>query len=153
MSAAKRRALKEGELLERYLRGRGQKMTLPRLTVLKAFLGTERHVTAEELFAVARRLDPAIGQATVFRTIKLLADAGIARETGTAGGAKSYEHSFRHAHHDHLVCIRCGKVVEFHEDGLERLQERVYRRNGYEPIGHRLELQGLCPACASETLS
>jgi Fur family transcriptional regulator, ferric uptake regulator len=145
--AVRQRVLREGEVLESYLRGQGQKMTLPRLTVLKAFLGVESHVTAEELLAVSRRLNPRIGQATVFRTVKLLADAGIARETGTAGGGKSYEHAFGHAHHDHLVCIRCGKVVEFQDDGLERIQERVYRRHGYEPIGHRLELQGLCPSC------
>jgi Fur family ferric uptake transcriptional regulator len=148
MGDMKRQALKEGAVLDRYLRDRGQKMTLPRQTVLKAFLGIESHVTAEELLAVARRLNPTIGQATVFRTIKLLTEAGIAREAVTVEGGKRYEHAYGHAHHDHLVCIRCGKVVEFQDGDLERLQERVYHRNGYEPIGHRLELQGLCRACA-----
>jgi Fur family transcriptional regulator, ferric uptake regulator len=148
MTAERHQAIKEGEVLERWLRDRGLKMTRPRLTVLKAFLGVRSHVTAEELLAVARRLDPEIGQATVFRTIRLLAEAGIAREAHSAGGGRRYEHAYGHAHHDHLVCIRCGEVREFTEPELERIQERVYRRHGYQPVGHRLELQGLCPACA-----
>jgi Fur family transcriptional regulator, ferric uptake regulator len=150
MGGTAKDVMKEGEVLERYLRGRGLKLTLPRLTVLKAFLGVESHVTADELLAVARRLDPRIGQATVFRTIRLLAEAGIAREAGSAEGGRRYEHAYGHAHHDHLVCIGCGEVREFTEAELERMQERIFRNFGYRPIGHRLELQGLCPACADK---
>ncbi len=142
------RERREQTALAGYLKDRGQKMTRPRRTVLDAFLRIESHVSAEDLLAAVRRVDPAIGQATVFRTIRLLADAGIAREARTTDGARQYEHAFGHAHHDHLVCIRCGKVLEFQDDELERLQERVYRRHGYEPSGHRMELQGVCPSCA-----
>ena len=138
----------ESSVLESYLKERGQKMTGPRRTVLRAFLSLERHVTAEDLRAAARRLDPGIGQATVFRTVKLLVEAGLAREARQADGGRQYEHAYRHEHHDHLVCVDCGKVVEFRDEALERAQDAVYRAKGFAPGGHRLELWGRCPACS-----
>jgi Fur family ferric uptake transcriptional regulator len=137
-------------VLEAYLREHGQKLTGPRETVLDAFLQIERHVTADELFSAARRIDPTIGQATVFRTIKLLAEAGLAREACPDEGARRYEHAFRHAHHDHLICLGCGAVVEFRNLAIEKAQKEIYQAHGYTPSGHRLELQGYCPACARE---
>jgi Fur family transcriptional regulator, ferric uptake regulator len=137
-------------ILEDYLRERGQKMTRPRETVLEAFLKLERHVTAEELFAAAQRLDPSIGQATVFRTIKLLADAGLAREACPDEGARRYEHSYKHEHHDHLVCLGCGAIVEFKDPAIERAQDAIYVKYGYRPSNHRLELEGYCPVCAKK---
>jgi Fur family transcriptional regulator, ferric uptake regulator len=138
----------EDEVFENYLKGEGLKMTDPRRTVLEAFLGIERHVSAEGLYDAVRKGDPGIGQATVFRTVKLLVAAGIAREAGTSGGMRQYEHAFRHPHHDHLICERCGKLVEFESQPLEKAQNAVYAANGYSPTGHRLELFGVCPACA-----
>ncbi len=142
-------SVEERRVLEDYLRDRGLKMTLSRETVLDAFLRLERHVTAEELLAAARRLDPSIGQATVFRTIKLLAEAGLAREAVPDEGARRYEHAYRHDHHDHLVCASCGKIVEFRDEAIERAQEAVYRRHGFRPGDHILELKGECPACSA----
>jgi len=137
----------EKRILEAYLHERGQKMTVPRETVLDAFLRFESHVTAEELLKAARRIDPRIGHATVFRTIKLLADAGLARGACPDEGARRFEHAYRHAHHDHLVCVSCGAVVEFRDAAIEKAQDEIYRGHGYEPSGHRLELQGYCPSC------
>ncbi len=139
----------ENSVLEDYLKYRGQKMTAARKTVLKAFLEIERHTTAEELYEAARNLDPGIGQATVFRTIKLLAEAGLAREACRDDGAKQYEHAWRHDHHDHLVCVECGRLVEFSDAAIERAQEAIYRANGFSPSGHRLELLGRCADCSS----
>jgi Fur family transcriptional regulator, ferric uptake regulator len=142
------RTLTEEEgVLRDYLEERGLKMTRSRSLVLRAFLRLERHVTAEELFKAARRLDPSVGQATVFRTMKLLVGSGLARETVSDSGARHYEHSFRHEHHDHLVCLGCGKVVEFSDPGIEQAQLSVYSAYGFEPGPHRLELSGLCPSC------
>ena len=114
----------ERKILEAYLRERGQKMTGPRETVLDAFLRLESHVTAEELLSAARRIDPTIGHATVFRTIKLFAEAGLARGACPDEGARRFEHAYRHAHHDHLICVGCGAVVEFHDEALEKAQKR-----------------------------
>ena len=140
----------ERKVLEAYLRKRGQKMTGPRETVLDAFLRLEKHVTAEELLSAARRIDPTIGQATVFRTIKLFADAGLARGACPDEGARRFEHAYRHAHHDHLICVGCGAVVEFHGRAIEKAQEAIYRAHGYTPSGHKLELKGYCPSCAKK---
>lgn len=138
----------EAAILERYISEEGLRMTGPRKVVLEAFLGAERHVTAEELHALARRGDPGIGQATVFRAMKLFVAAGLAREARRSDGGMQYEHAWRHEHHDHLVCVSCGLVVEFVDPGIERAQEAVYARHGFVPGAHRMELSGTCPACA-----
>lgn len=140
----------ERAILERYLKSRGLKMTRARETVLTAFLGLESHVSAESVYEAARNIDPGIGQATVFRTIKLLVEAGLAREASRDDGARHYEHAWNHAHHDHLRCVSCGAVVEFADTNIERAQDAVYRRYGFRSTGHRLELFGLCPACSGK---
>jgi Fur family ferric uptake transcriptional regulator len=145
-------AQEERHTLEAWLRERGQKMTATRETVLKAFLDIEGHVTAETLVAAAKRLDPGIGQATVFRTVRLLAEAGLAREACQDDGARTYEHAFRHSHHDHLRCAGCGSIVEFCDPAIERAQESIFKKNGFTPTGHRMELLGLCPACSAASL-
>lgn len=140
----------ERTALQSWLRDRGQKMTSTRETVLRAFLEIEGHVTAEALLAAARRIDPGIGQATVFRTVRLLADAGLAREACQDDGARTYEHAFHHSHHDHLRCVRCGRIVEFCDPGIEKAQEAVFSRHGFTATGHRMELLGICPDCGEE---
>ena len=142
----------ERRVFEGYLRSRGLKMTSARETVLAAFLNTEGHMSAEELFDTARKIDPGLGQATVFRTLKLLADSGLARDACQDEGPRRYEHSYHHAHHDHLLCTGCGKIVEFFDQGIEKAQEEVFRRFGFEPRGHSMELRGLCPECRSEAV-
>ena len=138
----------ERRVLEQYLRDRGLKMTGQRETVLEAFLKLERHVSAEELLSAVRKIDPSIGQATVFRSIKLFSDAGLAREACSDDGMRRYEHAYRHEHHDHLVCLGCGAVVEFNDPAIEKAQDAIYRKHGYKQAGHQLELRGYCPACA-----
>lgn len=134
--------------LEAYLKERGQKVTKARKAVLRAFMELEGHVTADSLFAAAKKIDPGIGQATVFRTVKLLAEAGLAREACQDEGARTYEHAFRHSHHDHLRCERCGTIVEFYDKTIESAQEVVFKQYGFVAIGHKMELTGLCADCA-----
>jgi len=138
----------ERALLERYLKERGLKVTKAREAVLSAFLGLESHVSADAIYEATKKIDPGIGQATVFRTIKLLADAGLAREACMDEGVRQYEHAFNHAHHDHLTCVVCGRLVEFVDPEIERAQEAVYRAHGFKSSGHRLQLYGICPTCA-----
>lgn len=140
-------AIAEREALVEYLRDHGLRMTREREVVLAAFVGLERHVTAEELLPEVKKIDPGIGQATVFRTIKLLAEAGLARKACQDEGAISYEHAFHHAHHDHLICLGCSKVIEFKDDAIEKAQDEIYKKHGFRPADHRLELKGYCPKC------
>jgi len=133
--------------LEGYLRGKGQKMTGPRRTVLGVFLGIERHITAEGLLEAVRKVDPSIGQATVFRTVKLFEEAGLARSACRDEGPRRFEHAYKHEHHDHLICSECGAIVEFADEAIERAQEAIYGKYGFEARDHRLELRGVCPSC------
>jgi len=135
-------------LFEQFLRSRGLKMTLPRETVLHAFLKTKGHVSADDIFAATRRLDPGIGQATVFRTVKLLSEAGLARDACQDEGPRRYEHAYHHAHHDHLLCVRCGKIIEFCDPAIEKAQDAIFAQHGFRAIGHVMELKGLCADCA-----
>lgn len=139
----------ERQVLEHYLKERGLKMTKARLLILEAFLAMESHVTAERLYEAVHKLDDGIGQATVFRNIRLFTDAGLAREACRDDGPRQYEHAWRHAHHDHLSCIQCGAVIEFVDGAIETAQQAVYKKYGYVPSGHRMELFGLCPDCAA----
>jgi Fur family transcriptional regulator, ferric uptake regulator len=139
----------EYKVMEQFLRSKGQKVTKTRKTVLEAFLKLEGHVTTDLLLAEAKKQDPGIGQATVFRTVKLLSDAGLAREACQDDGAKTYEHAFHHHHHDHLRCERCGKLVEFYDKTIEKAQEAIFQRYGFAPLGHKMELIGLCADCAA----
>ncbi len=132
---------------ETYLHARGQKMTRPREIILRAFLQTEGHMTTEDILREARRIDPGIGQATVFRTIRLIADAGLAREACMEDGARTFEHLANHPHHDHLVCVRCGQVIEFYSPEIEQAQRLVFLYYSFLPKGHTMELFGLCPQC------
>lgn len=140
----------ERTLFEGYLRTRNLKMTSPRETVLKAFLENEGHLSADDILAAARALDPGIGQATVFRTVKLLADAGLARDACQDDGPRRYEHAYHHSHHDHLLCVRCGKIIEFCDPAIEKAQDKIFRANGFKAMGHTMELKGLCAECSGE---
>ena len=141
----------EYEVFNQYLRERGLKMTTPREKVLQAFLEHEGHLSTDDVLAASRKLDPSIGQATVFRTMKLLEDAGLARDASQDNGPKKYEHAFRHAHHDHLLCTKCGRVVEFYDPQIEKAQKRIFAKFGFTETGHWMELHGLCPECARQS--
>lgn len=138
----------EQRLFEIYLRNKGLKMTSTRETVLQAFLRSEGHLSAEDLLAAAKRIDPGLGQATVFRTLKLLADAGLAQDACKDEGPRRYEHVYKHSHHDHLVCVGCGRLIEFCHPQIEKAQNEIFKEFGFRATGHRLELRGLCADCA-----
>lgn len=130
-----------------HLARKGLKHSARREAVLAAFLDIEGHVSAEELFSMARKTNPSIGLATVYRTLSLICEGGLARALTFEDGTTRYEHAYEHAHHDHLVCTQCGRVVEVVDAEIERLQERLFRAHGFHPQRHRMDLYGLCGAC------
>lgn len=131
--------------LEAYLGRHGLKHTRQREAILSAFLGSKGHVTSEDLCEMVRRDHPDIGAATVYRTLKLFCDAEIANAIHFRGGVTLYEH--QRTHHDHLICVGCGDVVEFESDTIEKTQQEVARSHGYLLTNHRHDLYGYCPAC------
>lgn len=130
-----------------FLAEKGLKSTRQRDIILDEFLKVGAHLSTEELYLRLRKKHPAIGYATVYRTLRLFAECGIAEARHFGDGQTRYESSDTDEHHDHLICTRCGKIVEFEEPQIEKLQEKVAKANGFTIERHRLELYGLCPDC------
>lgn len=137
------------EVFMDYLRDNSLSMTPQRAVIVNAFLNQEGHFSAEDLFSIVRKSDAAIGLATVYRTLKLLTESGLADAFDPGSGVLLYEHSYGHRHHDHLICTRCNRKVEIVDGEIERRQEEVARENGFELNSHRMLLYGLCPECMS----
>jgi Fur family ferric uptake transcriptional regulator len=133
--------------LTKYLAGQGLKSTGQRDTILKIFVSAGRHVSAEELYALVKKSHAGIGFATVYRTLKLLAEAGMAEERRFEDGFTRYEFKATERHHDHLICTRCGVIVEFENEQIESLQQEVAKKNGFDVGSHKLEIYGLCSSC------
>ena len=135
------------EEFERFIAAKGLRHTQQRQQILEAFLATERHVSAQDLFEIVRKKYRGIGYATVARTLKLLEESGICGQVDFGDGVQRYEHKYGHEHHDHLICIRCGRFVEIHSVELEKLQQKLVNKFGYTQERHKLDIFGFCPAC------
>jgi len=122
------------------------KMTPQRRHILEVFLGQNGHVTSEELYELVKKSYKTIGQATVYRTLKLLSGSGLAKEVDFGDGVTRYE-LHGQDHHDHLICERCGRNEEVLDETIEKLQEEVAKRHGFTLTRHKMYLYGLCPDC------
>ena len=128
-----------------YLAKKGLKSTRQRDVIAEKFFSAPGHLSIEALLALAREDHPRVGYATVYRTLKLLTECGLAAERRFGEGHTMYETAGDTEHHDHLICLECGYVLEFHNEDIEREQERVARSFGFNVIRHKHELYGLCP--------
>ncbi|WP_374689083.1 Fur family transcriptional regulator [Promineifilum sp.] len=138
--------MSDATALEAALTGRGYRLTAARRAILAALAGSGGHVTADDLAALVHRRAPRIGRMTVYRTLDLLCDLGLLRPVYQGSGAAHYI-LMEDGHHHHLVCSRCGRVVEFDECALGELTEAVARRFGFRVEGHLLEFYGRCIDC------
>jgi Fur family transcriptional regulator, ferric uptake regulator len=129
-----------------YLSKKGLKSTKQRDTIVREFFKKHQHLTVEELWGRVRQQDPGIGYATVYRTLKLLTESGLALKREFGGGQARFEHITDH-HHDHLICMDCGDIIEFENDEIEHLQEKVCRKHGFRLVHHKMELYGYCAKC------
>jgi len=136
----------ELKALAAYLEKNHLKHTKQRELILNVFLDARRHLTSEDLYLSVRKQYPNIGYTTVYRTMKLLVEAALATERQCDDGITRYENE--HEHHDHLVCIRCGKLVEFECEIIENAQDEIAKRQGFQIVRHRHELYGHCADCA-----
>jgi Fur family transcriptional regulator, ferric uptake regulator len=135
-----------GQRFLKLLKQRGMKQTAQREEIVKQFVRMDGHVSAEELYDRLRETHPGIGFSTVYRTLNLLADCGMARRVSFGDGRTRFDTNVSD-HHDHLVCEACGNTVEFSNSEVERIQDDVAAAHGFEIHHHRLELYGLCPDC------
>jgi Fur family ferric uptake transcriptional regulator len=138
---------KEKEIFFEHLRRAGFKKTTQRELILEVFLRTEGHLSAEDLYNIVKVDDPTVGFTTVYRTLKLLVECGLAREERLSDTHTRYEHLYNHQHHDHMICMDCGVSIEFFNDDIEALQDSASEQLGFKVLDHKLQIYGLCSAC------
>ncbi|MFO0549449.1 MAG: transcriptional repressor [Polyangiaceae bacterium] len=136
------------ERLDAYMAKKHLRSTSQRRIIVDTFFKGESHVSIEDLLRDVRAQDRGIGYATVYRTLKLLAECGVASERRFGDGLSRYELAdAEDDHHDHLICTTCGKITEFEEPKIERLQEQIAARHGFRVTSHRHEMYGVCASC------
>jgi len=130
-----------------YLQTNGLKRSQQRTRILEAFLSMPEHLTAEDLHRRVSAVDEGIGLATVYRTLRLFCDAGLAKQRHFQEGRSRFEQAFDHDHHDHLICLGCDRIVEFECAEIEALQVQMAEGHGFSLTRHRLDLYGYCADC------
>lgn len=130
-----------------YLKSKNMNMTAQRRAILDRFLDCGSHLTSEELYEKVRETDPGVGHATVFRTLKLLEESGVARLVRFKDGLMRYECALGREHHDHMVCDECGKEFEVSAPELNALLKKLAEREEFQLTGHTTYLSGICAGC------
>lgn len=131
---------------EEFLKSRGYKVTSQRIAVFNEILSTDGHFEIEEIYRRLRRKGEEVSRATVYRTVKLMLEGGFIRDTATDEKHPHYEKASA-GFHGHLVCLRCGKVVEFQISEVETLQRELSERFGFRFISGKFEIHGICKGC------
>jgi len=133
--------------LQSYMDKKGLRSTAQRRLVTDVFFESEGHLSIEDLLAEVRHIDAKVGYATVYRTLKLLKECGLAYERHFGDGVSRYEVARDDEHHDHLICVECKRIVEFEDDRIEQLQEELAASHGFVLRRHKHELYGICADC------
>jgi len=136
------------ENFENYLSQEGLKFSEKRAAVVDLFLKEDHHFSVEQLYEKIRRSKPGVSYSTVYRALRLLVKAGLATQRQFEGGSVRFEPVHPREHHDHLVCIKCWRVIEFKNLKIEKLQRQVGEKNNFKVIRHKFELYGYCENCA-----
>ena len=137
-------------LFKSRISGKGLKATKQREEILDVFLNSSGHKKLGQIYAQVAKVNPKIGYTTVYRTLKLFTRLGLAAQRKFADGETQYEPTEGKSHHDHLICLECGKIIEFKDEALETLQNGIAQRYRFEILHHRMELYGRCADCKSK---
>lgn len=134
---------------ETFLRERSLRLTMQRRRILERVFETHQHFTADTLYGWLKgKKGTAVSRATVYRTLGLLVEGGFLESLDTGQGELLYEHVLGHRHHDHMVCLACGRIEEFYDERIEELQRKACDHRGFAMISHNLRLFGYCSSCA-----
>jgi Fur family ferric uptake transcriptional regulator len=133
--------------LEDYLRREGHRVTPERFEVLDAVMAASGHFDADELFLNLKKSGSKVSRATVYNTLDILETCELVFKTRLKDHGSRYEKAFGRTHHDHLVCVQCGKIVEFTDDNIERSQEAVAKKFKFKLVSHSHQIFGVCPDC------
>lgn len=135
------------DYFKRYLKQEKLKLTRQRTAIAQMFLAKKGHICIDELYYTLRKKYPQIGHTTVYRTIKLLKNAKIAAEVNFTGKRKRFEQALDRKHHDHFICQKCGKVIEFFDPELEEKQEKLCKKYKFKSDRHQMQIFGICAKC------
>ncbi len=134
-------------IFREFLRDRGLKYTPERKKLLRAVLSTEEHFEAEQLLISIRQQGTRVAKATIYRTLPLLVQCGIIKQVQFGDNLARYEHTFGEDPHDHMVCQRCRRIIEFDSGDVVRLRTVLAARHKFHSTGHRFQITGLCWDC------
>jgi Fur family ferric uptake transcriptional regulator len=137
----------ELNILGAYLQEHGLKHSQQREAILQHFLDTSGHMTVDDLYRGIHRKHPGIGRTTIYRALKLFVDAQLASAIELKDGLTRFEHQYRHAHHDHMICTECGTILEFLSPEIEKLQDEIAEAYGFSIESHRHQIFGQCQKC------
>jgi len=126
---------------------KGLKSSQKRLAIIEYFLKKDRHFTTEQLYYELKKINQKFSYSTVYRSLKLLADCGLASISHFEKGVTRFEPIHTHEHHDHLICVECGRIIEFTNQNIEKSQKKIAGRYNFQIRYHKLELYGLCENC------
>ncbi len=135
------------EKFREFLEIRGEKLTEPRRILIRHIFDSHKHFDADELVADLRASARKVSRSTVYRTLRLLVEAGLLRELRLTNRT-AYEHDYGYPSHDHLHCTECNRVVEFNNDEIRKIRETVSLEHGFRAEGHRFMITGICPTCS-----
>jgi Fur family ferric uptake transcriptional regulator len=131
-----------------YVQSKGLKFTPERQAILNHVFECHGHFEAEELLIDMRKSNKRVSKATIYRTLALLVNSGLLREVIFGEKHAHYEHVYGHEHHEHLVCIGCGKIIEFTDERIEKFQEEICIVNKFKAESHKFQIMGYCVDCA-----
>src|SRR6266581_8669596 len=134
-------------ILHRHLKRVGLKHTEQRDTILRTFLETREHLSTDELYRLVQKKDARIGFTTVYRTLKLLAECGLASGVAFHDGITRYEHQYNRRSHHHMLCTECGSSVEFFSPEIEKVEKEIGRKHRYVTTRHTFQIYGVCDQC------
>ena len=134
---------------QEFISRKGMNATAQRRIIAEVFFRFPGHHSLEEFYQRVQQQDSSIGQTTVYRTLKLLCEAGLAMEIHFSDGIARYELAASDSHHDHMVCVACGRVIEIYDPRIEKIQHELARKYDFLLRGHVHNLYGVCASCAA----
>jgi Fur family ferric uptake transcriptional regulator len=135
------------EKFREFLEIRGEKLTEPRRVLVEHIFDSHKHFDADELVLDLRDAERQVSRSTVYRTLRLLVDAGLLRELRLTNRT-AYEHAYGYPSHDHMHCTQCNAIVEFRNDEIRRIRDTISREHNFRPDNHRFIITGLCASCS-----
>ena len=137
----------EIDLFRSFIRRKGLRNTPEREEIIAEIFSNNDHFDVDELYLRLRTKGSRVSKASIYRNIPLIMECGLIKEVWHEDGHMHYEPIFGQSHHCHLRCIKCGKVIEFVEDELQAIQERLARKHNFLVVDHRLDVVGYCATC------